>query len=228
MQTQRVRRGATWKWGSTEAVRTEFLDAARKVFAKRGFADASVTEVVDEAGASVGSLYHHFGSKTELFIALWERHHLEQQAIAADAVAHARAQGTTEPFDLFLAGSIAYLGATWPRRDLVKIFSLGDTPSGFQAQQRKGSRDWIASNFRLLGADDEAVQRALVFLATSFLGEARREIANARSAKAARELVAAMTEVLERMRPIFGATLADRHSATHDPDVAEPTSFDKD
>jgi len=211
-ETQRVSRGTPRKWSSTEGVRTEFLDAARKVFAKRGFSDASVTEVVDQAGASVGSLYHHFGSKTDLFIALWERHHKEQQAIAAEAVAKARATGTTEPFDLFVAGSRAYLGATWPRRGLVKIFSLGDTPPGFQSKQREGSRAWIANNFRLLGAEDEAVQRALVFLATSFLGEARREIANARTAKEARELVAAMTEVIERMRPMFAATLADRHN----------------
>ncbi|PRZ42585.1 TetR family transcriptional regulator [Antricoccus suffuscus] len=210
-ETQRVGRGTTRKWSSTEGVRTEFLDAARKVFAKRGFSDASVTEVVEQAGASVGSLYHHFGSKTELFVALWERHHLEQQAIAADAVVAARADGVSDPFDLFIAGSQAYLGASWARRDLVKIFSLGDTPPGFQEKQRAGGRVWIANNFRLLGAEDEAVQRALVFLATTFLGEARREIANARTAKEARELVAAMTEVIERMRPMFAATLADRH-----------------
>src|SRR6188508_385483 len=66
------------RWSSTEAVRADFLDAARVVFAKRGFTEASVTEVVERAGASVGSLYHHFGSKSDLFLALWQRHHDEQ------------------------------------------------------------------------------------------------------------------------------------------------------
>jgi AcrR family transcriptional regulator len=67
------------QWSSTEAVRAELLDAARFVFGKRGFAEASVTEVVERAGSSVGSLYHHFGSKTDLFLALWQRHHAEQR-----------------------------------------------------------------------------------------------------------------------------------------------------
>src|SRR6185503_19711737 len=101
------------RWSSTESVRTEFLDAARVVFAKRGFTNASVAEVVERAGASVGSLYHHFGSKTDLFLALWERHHGEQLQIARGGVAQARREGVTDPFDLFVAGARAYLEATW-------------------------------------------------------------------------------------------------------------------
>jgi len=89
------------RWSSTESVRMEFLDAARVVFAKRGFTDASVTEVVERAGASVGSLYHHFGSKSDLFLALWQRHHDEQLQIARAGVAQARQAGVTDPFDLF-------------------------------------------------------------------------------------------------------------------------------
>jgi AcrR family transcriptional regulator len=48
------------------------LDAARAVFTGQGFADASIADVVERAGSSVGSLYHHFGGKSELFIALWQ------------------------------------------------------------------------------------------------------------------------------------------------------------
>lgn len=211
---RRTNGGRSRTWSTTESVRAQFLDAARTVFAQRGFADATVTEVVVHAGGSVGSLYHHFGSKVDLFVDLWERHNLEQQSIAAAAVARHRAMGTSEPFDLFLAGSTAYLAAVWARRDLVKIFTLGDTPPGFPAKQREAGRAWIAANFKLLRAEDEAVQRALVFLVTSFLGEAAREIANARTAREARELVTAMTEVIDRLRPLFRDQLADRH---HEP-----------
>ena len=200
-------RSAGRRWSSTEGVRTAFLDAARQVFAERGFAEASVTEVVERAGASVGSLYHHFGSKTDLFMAMWERHHAEQQAIAAAGVANARKAGVTDPFDLFLAGSRAYLEATWSRRDVVKIFTVGDTPPAFQESQRRGGREWIGQNFRLLGADNDAVHRVLVFLMTSFMGEARREIAKTKSAKDARALVEAMIEVLQRMRPVLATDL---------------------
>jgi AcrR family transcriptional regulator len=194
------------RWSSTEAVRAELLDAARVVFAKHGFAEASVTEVVERAGSSVGSLYHHFGSKTDLFLALWQRHHAEQLQIARGAVAQARRDGVTDPFDLFVAGARAFLEATWSRRDLIRIFQFGDTPPGFQQIQRRDGRAWIGANFKVLRAEDDAVHRVLVWLVTSFVGEARREIARARTARAAAEQVEAMIKVLQQMRPILTAS----------------------
>jgi AcrR family transcriptional regulator len=191
------------RWSTTESVRADFLDAARAVFAERGFTEASVSEVVERAGASVGSLYHHFGSKTDLFLALWERHHEAQLQIARAGVAKARQAGVTDPFDLLVAGSRAYLEATWGQRDLVRIFQFGDTPPGFQEVQRRGGSAWVGANFKLLGAADDPVHRVLIWLVTNFVGEARREIAKARSARAAHAHVNAMIEVLERMRPIL-------------------------
>jgi len=191
------------RWSSTENVRADFLDAARAVFAKRGFSEASVTEVVERAGASVGSLYHHFGSKTDLFLALWQQYHQEQLLIAKEAVARARAAGVTDPFDLLVAGAHAFLEATWSRRDLVRVFQSGDAPPEFQAIQRRDGRNWIDANFRVLRAENDSVHRVLIWLVTSFLGEARREIAKARTAKAAAAQVEVMIDVLGRMRPVL-------------------------
>jgi AcrR family transcriptional regulator len=191
------------RWSSTEAVRADFLDAARVVFAKRGFAEASVTEVVERAGSSVGSLYHHFGSKTDLFLALWQRHHAEQMQIARNGVAAARVAGISDPFDLLVAGARAYLEATWSRRDLIKIFQFGDTPPGFQLIQRRDGRAWLTANRKVLRAEDDSVHRVLIWLVTSFVGEARREIARARTAKAAAVQVETMIEVLKQMRPVL-------------------------
>ena len=50
--------------------RTALLSSARAVFTASGFAEASIAEVVAGAGASVGSLYHHFGGKAELYLCL--------------------------------------------------------------------------------------------------------------------------------------------------------------
>ncbi|TDC91758.1 TetR/AcrR family transcriptional regulator [Actinomadura sp. 7K507] len=210
--------GGNRKWRSTEIVRTEILDAAREVFALRGFAEAGVNEVVDRSGASVGSIYHHFGSKTDLFMALWERHHEEQIAIARQGVLEAQAAGVTDPFDLLVAGSRAYLEAAWPRRDLVRIFQVGDTPPGFFEEQRRSGRTWLNRNFRLLGATDEPVNRILVWLVTSYVGEARREICRQRTPRAAREQVEAMLEVLERMRPLLASAAGMRLVVRDDED----------
>lgn len=52
--------------------REALLDAARRVFAERGYGPASVEEIARTAGVSVGSVYVHFTSKEALFTALLE------------------------------------------------------------------------------------------------------------------------------------------------------------
>jgi AcrR family transcriptional regulator len=52
--------------------RTELLDAAARVFARRGFHGASVDEVAAEAGYTSGAVYSHFAGKDDLFLAAFE------------------------------------------------------------------------------------------------------------------------------------------------------------
>ena len=51
------------------------LDAAIRVFAERGFNQARVSDIADEAGVAYGLMYHYFGSKDEvldtLFLDRW-------------------------------------------------------------------------------------------------------------------------------------------------------------
>jgi len=53
-----------------ERTRTCLLDAAGRVFARRGLAQASVDEVAADAGFTKGAVYANFGSKEELFLAM--------------------------------------------------------------------------------------------------------------------------------------------------------------
>jgi AcrR family transcriptional regulator len=52
--------------------RRRLLDAAAAVFARRGFAAASVDEIAREAGYSTGAIYWHFKGKDDLFLAMAE------------------------------------------------------------------------------------------------------------------------------------------------------------
>jgi AcrR family transcriptional regulator len=52
--------------------REKLLDAATRVFARRGFAAASLDEVAEEAGLTKGAVYSQFGSKDDLVVALFE------------------------------------------------------------------------------------------------------------------------------------------------------------
>jgi AcrR family transcriptional regulator len=50
--------------------RIQLLDAARSVFAARGFHAASMDDIADRAGVSKPVLYQHFPGKVELYLAL--------------------------------------------------------------------------------------------------------------------------------------------------------------
>jgi AcrR family transcriptional regulator len=58
--------------------RERLLEAARVVFVRRGYEAASIYEIAEEAGFTIGALYGHFGGKEGLFLALLDRHFADQ------------------------------------------------------------------------------------------------------------------------------------------------------
>lgn len=56
--------------GRLEAKRRALIDGALRIFARDGYARASIDDIAREAGVSTRTLYNHFGSKTELFEAV--------------------------------------------------------------------------------------------------------------------------------------------------------------
>jgi AcrR family transcriptional regulator len=52
--------------------RARLIEAAGRVFARRGFQAASVEEIAEEAGYSHGAVYSNFEGKAELFLAVFE------------------------------------------------------------------------------------------------------------------------------------------------------------
>lgn len=55
---------------NAEATRERILDAAEKLFAKRGFEGVTVRQIMSLAGADVALAYYHFKSKRDLFDAV--------------------------------------------------------------------------------------------------------------------------------------------------------------
>src|SRR6186713_1873247 len=47
--------------------RNQIIDAAIRQFARKGFVDASISDVADEADVAVTAVYYHFSGKEELF-----------------------------------------------------------------------------------------------------------------------------------------------------------------
>ncbi len=171
------------------ATRQGFLSAARAVFGEEGFAEASVAEIVRRAGSSVGSMYHHFGGKNELFVALYDQFDDELNRRAAAAVATARGAGEADPGAQFVAGARAYLQGCWELRELARLFVEGDVPPGFESLRRRRTQDWVRQNGKLLRAADRPVSRAMAAILTGLLGGAGREVVACSNAEEATELI---------------------------------------
>jgi AcrR family transcriptional regulator len=56
-----------------ESTRSDLLTAARRLFAQRGFDGTSIRAVTREAGANLGAVTYHFGSKRALYAAVLEQ-----------------------------------------------------------------------------------------------------------------------------------------------------------
>lgn len=58
---------------STIDTKEQILIVAERLFAERGFAGATLRNVVSEAGVNLAAVHYHFGSKEELFRAVVQR-----------------------------------------------------------------------------------------------------------------------------------------------------------
>jgi AcrR family transcriptional regulator len=198
-QTARKPGTSAWQWGRTAQTQRALLDAARDVFTRQGFAEASIADVVERAGSSVGSLYHHFGGKSELFLALWQEHQQAYDEAASAAVAAARQSGVSDSAELFAAGARAYLEGSWQRRDLAMLFADGDGPPGFEVMRRHRGHEWIRQNDALLRLPDTSLDRLYAAVVTAVIGEGAREVAAAKSRNQATSIIDAVIEYARRL-----------------------------
>ena len=70
----------------SESTRGALIDAARELFAARGYAAVGTEEIVRRAGVTRGALYHHFDGKRELLAAVYEQMEAEIAARLGESV----------------------------------------------------------------------------------------------------------------------------------------------
>ncbi len=81
--------------------RQQILDAAVRVFARRGFHACRVSDIADEAGVAHGLLYHYFASKDEVLDTLF----LERWTVMLDLIRAVDAQDQPVREKLYAIGS---------------------------------------------------------------------------------------------------------------------------
>jgi AcrR family transcriptional regulator len=90
----------------TETTRGDLIEAARKLFTEKSYAETSTPEIVAAAGVTRGALYHHFEDKRALFYAVVER---EAELVAAEI--ERAAPDTLPARKALIAGGEAFIKA---------------------------------------------------------------------------------------------------------------------
>ncbi len=97
-----------WREQVREVIHQTIMDAARAVFAEKGYHAATVEEIAARAEVGKGTVYNHVeGGKTGLFLALLDGHFDELQVLAAEALAD-EAVPFRARFARYVAGFTAY------------------------------------------------------------------------------------------------------------------------
>ena len=181
------------------STRATLLAAAREVFMHQGYAEAGVTDIVEQASASVGSLYHHFTGKADLYLALFEQLNDEHEARTRAAVHESRNAGVTDPMRLLLAGARGYLDVCMERRELVAMFTRGDGPPGFDLMWRRRLSDWVRRNTEFFARSGEPLDEAAAIVLTGAMLLPAGEVAMAEDAERARQRADGVLAVLARL-----------------------------
>ena len=122
----------------SERTRARLIDAARELFADRGYANVPIEEIVRTAGVTRGALYHQFpGGKEGLFAAVFDAVETEVMAGIAETLSES---GVEDPLAGMLAGLDATLDIALDPK-LVQLTIL-DAPAvlGWQAWREAGER----------------------------------------------------------------------------------------
>ena len=170
-----------------DTTRTALTRAARKLFAERGYAAVPADEIVAAAGLTRGALYHHYGGKQELFLAVFEDLETEFAAEVAASVIDSPDLPTT------MIRALSRFLDICERPEVVRI-ALTDAPAvlGWPAWREVEARHGLGLIVRLLqtAADDGLLAPAsvpvLAQLILSAMIEAALVIAHATDRDAAR------------------------------------------
>jgi AcrR family transcriptional regulator len=185
------------RWAKTGATQQRILDAAIAVFATKGFTAATIADVVAGSGASIGSIYHHFGGKRELFLAIFE-----QMADAIDrrieAAMHEAGEGAGRQrvFELHVR---AYLEAMWENRRLARVLSSGDTPAGFEVARRNRMTAAFCSWMTVLELDKSLRGQLLSRVLVATMAESSLMVAGCENPDDVPPIIDATIEWIDRL-----------------------------
>jgi TetR/AcrR family fatty acid metabolism transcriptional regulator len=136
----------------TDDKRQRILQAAVKVFAKKGYFGAKVSEIAGKAGIADGTIYLYFDNKEDILVSLFDEvmtTHLEK--------ARADMAGVTGVEARLLAVAKHHLQLLGSNRDLAVVFQVELRQSTKFMERFTAS--WLQDYFAVVGEIIEAGQR---------------------------------------------------------------------
>jgi len=132
------------------------LDAALRVFSRRGYHDSSVDEIAGKARTSKGGIYFHFPNKEAIFLALLDRATARLLAKIDEAMA-----SQTDPIARAEAALLAVLRVFAKHRALARLFMVEALGAGREFHSRMAD---IRSQFAAIiqRQMEEAIRQGII------------------------------------------------------------------
>jgi AcrR family transcriptional regulator len=136
----------------SEFRRTAIIDAARSIFARKGFARGIIDEIANEAGIAKGTVYLYFRSKKQIYKAV-----LDEDMEFLNRSTLERMDAAKDLKDKIRAFTLARIENAETRKEFFRIM---DTESGILSFTRRQYRDWLREPvLRVASAIEDASRR---------------------------------------------------------------------
>ena len=179
--------------------RSALIDAARRLWAQRGYAAVGTPEIAAAAGVTRGAMYHQFADKAALFSAVAEEVEAQLTRRLGEEVA---ASGAADPAAALHAATDGWLAAS-EEPEVRQILLLdGPVVLGWAGFRDMAQRHGLGLTESLLKAGMDAGQlvarptRPLAHVLIGALDEGAMYVATAEDRGMAREQVAAVLHAL--------------------------------
>jgi AcrR family transcriptional regulator len=148
---QSVKSIKTKKQVVSEFRQSEIIEAARKVFAEKGYIATTVDEIAARAALAKGTIYVYFNSKEQIYNAVLENDLDALRALTLEKIA--AAETAREKIAAYVNARFKYCEE---RRDFFRIMYI--EPSGSPVLSKAKAREWLREPVRQLTA---AIENAI-------------------------------------------------------------------
>jgi AcrR family transcriptional regulator len=151
IKAQSVKPIKTKKQVVSEFRQSEIIEAARKVFAEKGYIAATVDEIAALAALAKGTIYVYFDSKEQIYNAVLENDLDALRSLTLERIA--ASETAKEKISAYVNARFKYCEE---RRDFFRIMYI--EPSGSPVLSKAKAREWLREPVRQLTA---AIENAI-------------------------------------------------------------------